>query len=168
MQALGVVWGKVESSDNEDVRPLSKPRHFGARLLYDYWSDCNGQGRFMVGRDVPSRALGPIMRNLMLCEPVDGGRDFRIRLAGAALLRRFGRDVTGEKYSTIFRNEVASHRCSDLREMLHSGEPVMRDVSIPQGTRPQLRFEVLSVPITASDGKSMWALTGIFYHDWAR
>ncbi len=165
MQALGVVWDKVEQEEVE-ARPLDVPVHFGARLLYDLWRDAAPRGGLIVGRDVPSRSLSPILRNLLLCEPIEERANFRVRLAGAALLRRFGRDITGETFCTVFLPAERQHRVATFRELLHTGEPVMRELTLPQGTRPPLHFEIINVPVLAADGVTPWILGGMFYYDW--
>src|SRR4029077_18422682 len=90
MQALGLVWGDVDTPSyepDEQSMPLAAPVHFGARLLFEYWEERAAHGGIAIGRDVPPRKLSPILLNPAVYEPLEG--DFRIRLAGAAFLRRF-------------------------------------------------------------------------------
>src|ERR1700760_5150866 len=98
MQALGLIWGDVDpfARDFEEVCTLLRePVHFGARLLFNTWREKQEKGGFQLGRDLPSRELSTTLRNLVVYEPVDGGRDFPVRLARPGLLRPAGRGLNG-------------------------------------------------------------------------
>src|SRR6202012_1954162 len=103
-QALGLIWKDFGSTPDvqETCTPLRAPVHFGARLLFSHWQEKQAAGGMIVGRDIPSRAITSALRHLILYEPLEGGHDFRIRLAGSANLRRFSRDVTGMRLSELF------------------------------------------------------------------
>ena len=82
MQALGLVWGNLDSvaANLEEVRTrIDVPSQYGARLLLDYWRARQAEDGFVVGRDVPSRRLACVLRNLAIYEPIEDGRDFRVR-----------------------------------------------------------------------------------------
>ena len=92
MQALGLVWGNLDpvAQNLEEIRTeIPTPTQYGACLLLDQWKTREQRGGFVVGRDVPSRDLASILRNIGLFEPIDGAADFRVRLAGTAFMRRF-------------------------------------------------------------------------------
>jgi len=170
MQALGLVWGDVDAPAHEpDERstPLEVPHLFGARLLYEFWEERAAHGGIVIGRDVPSRKLGPILRNLGVYQPLEGGADFRVRLAGAAFLRRFGRDVGGARLSDLFDGRAFERRRDNLLEILHSGRPAIHDVEVPQLKRAPLRFEALALPALSPTRTTGWLLGGMFFHDWA-
>ena len=104
MQALGLVWGDVNANAagfQEVFTVMREPSHYDARHLFVCWRERNDEGGFVIGKDVPSRALARVMSHLVVYEPLDGGRDFRARLAGTSLLRRFGRDISGSKLSEL-------------------------------------------------------------------
>jgi hypothetical protein len=171
MQALGLVWGDVDAlvCDADETRArILAPVHFGARLLFDIWRKRRDAGGFVVGRDVPSRALASVLRNLVLYEPIDGGRDFGVRLAGSALIRRFGCDITGLKLSELFGPAAfATHRDA-MADVLAKNAPIGLEVTMGTEGRMQLHFEVLGLPVLAADGVTPWVLGGLFYYDWAK
>ena len=111
MQAVGLVWSEVDQSA-PDFRAkgglIEGPRHPGAKLTFDVWQERMAQGGFVVGRDIPSRALGGVLRNLAVYEPLEGGEDFRIRVAGTA----FFADGRGENLLRF----CFAKRDHDLRE----------------------------------------------------
>jgi len=170
-QALGVVWADVckpEERQTEIHTALVEPVHFGARVLRDYWQDRCAHGGLVIGKDVPSRQVASILRNLLVYEPVDDGGDFLVRLAGSAALRRFGRDVTGLKMSALFPRPVFERRRDVVNAALRTGEPFIRDVRVTRDGRPELRFEFIGVPALSPDRAAKWLLSGIFFYDWTR
>jgi hypothetical protein len=168
MQALGLIWGDNDpraGDVEESATPLREPVHFGARLLFKYWSEKQEKGGLIVGRDLPSRALGPTLRNLALFEPIAGGSDFFVRLAGSAFLRRFGRDITGCTLSELFDSVTFERHRDRLADMILDRRHFSLDMKLKKSGRDSQHFEVLGLPVLHESG-TRWALTGIFYHDW--
>lgn len=165
MQALGLCWDQTGIGELEEVHiPRQAPAHRGARLLLAHWQAREAEGRFVVGRDVPARPLAKILSGLMLYEPVDG--DFRIRLAGLALLRRFGRDVRGERLSALSGAGQFSAHAAQMRALLRTGKPLVVEVRLMQQGRIQLCYELVALRVFAPDEQTPWVLAGLFFHDW--
>lgn len=171
MQALGLVWDDVDnlSPDVDEIHvPIPAPAHFGGRLLFDIWRERRVSGGLVVGRDVPSRALAPVLRNLAVYEPLDKARDFRVRLAGSALIRRFGCDITGLKLSELLERKPFGYHRDAMTNVLATNSPRAIDVRLQSGGRTQLHFEVLNLPVLAPNRKTPWVLGGLFYSDWTK
>jgi hypothetical protein len=171
MQALGLVWRDVDAlaADVHEKRTkILEPVHFGSRILFDNWRKRRQDGGFVVGRDVPSRALSPVLRNLVVYEPMDGGRDFKVRLAGSALIRRFDCDITGLKLSELFdRVSFECHRDA-AAAVIATDTPNVLDVKLMSKGRTQLHFEALGLPVQSPDQSAVWLLGGLFYYDWTK
>ena len=170
MQALGLVWENlVHSGRNmrEIRRPILEPTHFGARLLLEHWWDKQCRGGIVVGRDLPTRATACVLRNLAVYEPVEDGRDYRVRLAGAAFMRRFAREIGGLMLSQCLTAEKLDEQRTDLERAIAVGAPVMHDVRVMRGEEVHAEFETLHLRILAPGGVASWALGGVFYFDWA-
>ena len=168
MQALGQIWGDVDpfARDFEEVwTPQPEPVHFGARLLFNHWRERQGNGGMIVGRDLPARGLSPTLRNLILYEPIAGASNFHVRLAGSALLRRFGRDVTGLNLSELFHGTAFERHRSEMTNMILDRRHFSADVVLKKSRRTSLQYEMLGLPVLHESG-ARWALAGIFYHDW--
>lgn len=168
MQALGQVWGPVDPRApdlKENATPVAAPKLYGALLLLDFWRERCADGGFVVGRDIPSRPLGNILRNLVIYEPVDDGHDLRVRIAGTALMRRFNRDITGALLSELYPPDGFERRRAHLFEAASALRPVMLDVVMQQGDQKPLTFETILLPVTAPDRRTNWVLQGIFYHE---
>lgn len=170
MQALGLVWRDVDSISpdcDEYCIPKDAPSHSGAELAHQNWRDKHANGGFVVGRDLPSRALAGVLRNLAIYEPVDDGADFRLRVAGTALVRRYGCDVTGLLLSQLYEPRAFERQQEQIAKV-QQGEPLFCDVRITRGGRLQLHYELLLLPVRSADFSQSWVLGGFFYHDWAR
>ena len=169
MQALGLVWRDVDAAGVQEKRTrILEPVHFGAKLLVDTWRRRRGKDGFVVGRDVPSRPLASILRNLIVYEPMGGARDFRVRLAGSALIRRFDCDITGLKLSELF--DPVSYEChrNAMVEIMQEDKAAFLDVKLASKSRTELHFEIVGLPVLSPDRSASWVLGGLFYYDWTK
>jgi hypothetical protein len=167
MQALGLSWGAIAPSpDYVETHILrAAPVHRGARTLLETWRAREAEGRFVVGRDVPSRGLARVLSGLALYEPLYTG-DFRVRLAGHSLRRRFGRDVTGENLSRLMDATQFSRHAAQMKALLETGTPLIVEVRMHEEGRLRLCYELVALRVFAPDGRTPWVLSGSFFHDW--
>jgi len=169
MKALGLVWGNFDStsSDLEEIRTrIDAPTQHGAQLLVDHWRVCVANGGFVVGRDVPSRPIASVLRCLALYEPIEGTAGFRVRLAGTAFMRRFGKDITGLNLSEIYAPPSLAVQHGNLTQVIASNEPFIWNVSAAGDGRQFLRYEAVRLPVLSPDRKERWVMGGLFYSDW--
>jgi hypothetical protein len=170
MQALGLVWGNLDAvaTNLEEIRvEISRPTQYGAVLLLDHWRLRDAQGGFVVGRDVPSRELATVLRNLALYEPIEEGRDFRVRLAGTAFMRRFGRDITGLRLSEVYDGTHFEHERETLANVIRTKKPYLVDAKIKRDDHIFMRYEIVRLRVLSPDRKDSWVMGGLFYSDWA-
>jgi hypothetical protein len=165
MQTLGLAWDETPGAFHEIVIARDRPVHRGARQMLETWQAREAQGRFVVGRDVPSRDLARVLSGLALFQPILHG-DFRVRLAGLALRRRFGRDVTGEKLSELMDSAQFARHAAGLRELLESGKPLVVETRVMDAGRMRMCYELVAVRVFAPDGETPWVMSGMFFHDW--
>ena len=148
----------------EILAPLDAPKHPHARLLLENWRQ--RELDFTIGRDIPARALGAVLRYLAVIDPVAGTDDYRVRLAGMAWLRRFGSDVTGATLSRLYEGLELEAWRRLLREAIDGGEPACRDARVLGDNGLKLHYEILALPALASDGKTGCLMAGLFHYDW--
>jgi hypothetical protein len=172
MQMLGMTWmnaGADTTDGGETHVLLDAPRHPHACDLYVFWQAAQASGGLRIRRDVPSRALSPLLSQLTLYEPVEGGMDFRARVVGTAALRRFGVETTGSLLSEMFDDAGFRRRRRNMRGLLDTGRPYALDVEARASDGAlRLHFEVLTVPVWSPEGRTRWVLSGVFYWDWPR
>ena len=166
MLALGLSVDDNASPDaeiEEQCTALTAPRHPLARELVCHWREEHARGGFIVGIHIPSRKLAKLLPALSLHEPIDGGRDFHTRLAGSALLRRFGRDISGRRLTQLFGpKRLAYHRGLMQRTVLH-GEPFILDVRAVRDGLSRLHFELVGLQVFSPDCRHAWVLKGHFH-----
>ncbi len=170
MQALGLVWGDMDccAPDYRHTRTvLGAPEHPGAKQTLHIWRARMAKGGFVVGQDIPSRELAGVLRNLAVYEPVEDGHDYRVRIAGTAFYRRFGREVTGRLLSELFDLQLFADIRKGLLEVVGHGTPYSVAIERSQGARPAVQSEILLLPVASPDGQARWALAGMFFYDWA-
>jgi hypothetical protein len=170
MQALGLVWRDVDSISpdcEEHSATKSAPEHFGAKRTLQNWQEKHQSGGFVVGRDLPSRVLAGVLRNLAIYEPVESGADFRVRVAGTALVRRYGCDVTGLLLSQLYEPRAFEGQLGAMTKAAN-GAPMFCDVRVMRAGRLELQYESLQLPVRSPDLAQNWVMGGFFYPDWAR
>ena len=141
---------------------VEAPSHPDALKLLAFW-DARPADGIVMGRDIPSRAVARLLSGILISEPIDGRSDFRVRLAGASLRKRFGRDVKGLKLSEMFSPaEFQDHLKTGLMA-IESCKPFVIDSRLIAGTVEQMHLEVVQFPVIAPDRKSKWLLVGLFY-----
>lgn len=163
--ALGLaVDDRIVDSATDVHTVLDAPVHRDAQFLYVEWRRYASTGGFIVGIHVPSRALARVLPALSLYDPVDGGRDFHVRLAGTALRRRFGRDITGAKLSDLFSGKSFDYFAARMRRVLKDGQPFFLELGVEHLGLPRLRFEWLGLQVFSPDCRCPWIMTGHFLY----
>lgn len=155
---------EIRSRLRDEFRLVAQARHRRSRKLIEAWRGFGG-AELVIGRDLPSRPFASLLGNLAVCEPLPGGRDMRVRLAGSELRRRFSGDITGKYISELFPPEEFAAHQKNAGLCLETGEPVIIDSHLMDGPREFLHTEVVILPVTAPDGKSRWKVSGLFFFD---
>jgi hypothetical protein len=165
MQGLGLsVDDRIVDSAQDEHTVLAEPKHRDARFLLDEWRKQAATGGFMVGIHIPSRKLARVLPAISLYDPIENGRDFRVRLAGTALRRRFGRDITGAKFSEVFSGKSFDYYAGRMRKVLADGEPFVLDLKTMSDGLTRLHFEWLGVQVFSPDCRHPWVMTGHFLY----
>lgn len=144
---------------------VAEPKHPHSVRLMQFWEAGEKAGGLVVGRDIPSRPIAGILRNLMICEPVGAFSDFRIRHAGTAYIAHYGCDVTGKLMSDLFDPDIFKHNCQCAAAVIRSGRPEVLDADLSQFGISRRRYEVVQLPVWGPDRTSRWLLCGIFRFD---
>ena len=99
-----------------DARTTETLTHPQARAYADLYFARVDSGKPLARADFPSRPLLPFMPHICLFEPIDEGADWRLRLVGTAICRRYGVDATGFTVSQLYPPEVAQKQIAGYRE----------------------------------------------------
>lgn len=164
-------WSHWTASDPQNPAALTTytrvedASHPDSQRLIVFWRACGEKDGLVVGRDIPSRPLAGLLHSLMVTEPIEDGADYRIRLAGSALRRRYGREITAHRLSELFSAEAFVPHPVITREALTTGTPRVLDVREEEFGQLRRHREVVVLPVLSPDRSAKWVLAGVFYFD---
>ena len=145
-----------------EYRPIAAPAHPEAVKALAFW-DARPADGIVIGRDVPSRAIASLLSHVIIHEPINGGSDLKVRVAGTAVRKRFGRDITGETLSHIFPTPSFPGRLKSVLTAIETGAPQFADCHLSSGSLEILRSELVILPVLAPDRVSKWTMTIVFF-----
>ena len=152
----------VDSGLRDEYRLVSAAHHPKAQQLLDFWKAQPADG-IVIGRDVPSRTIAAILNNITIFEPVNGGSDLKVRLAGTSTRRRFGSEITGKLMSELFPPDEFREHLETVHANMKSEAATIIDSHLTNGAVETLHLEVVILPVFAPDRVSKWVLMGLFY-----
>jgi hypothetical protein len=136
------------------------------QFLAGFWrSHC--AGGVLPGIDiVDPLALKPALGYLMLLDVLDDGWDYRYRVYGSAIARRFGRDLTGARTSDIARTAYTGNfYIAGYRAVIARREPLYSVSSSPNYVAAT-DWRRLALPLAGPDGAVSRLLVGNVPGDW--
>ncbi len=145
-----------------DVKPQAGAQHPRGQELVRLWSEAKESGQPMARGDVPSRKLLRLMPHLFLLEPSADGSDWRFRLAGTAIARRFGGDPTGALISQIYDKRQAVDQAAIYKSVAMRGLPHITQGRIEGIDRQFLTIEFCHLPLVPPGQGLNWLLGGVF------
>jgi hypothetical protein len=145
-----------------EYRPIAAPSHPEAVKALAFW-DARPADGIVIGRDVPSRAIASLLSHIIVHEPINGGTDLKVRVAGTAVRKRFGRDITGEILSHLFPTPSFPDRLKSVLTAIETGAPQFADCQLNSGSLELLHSELVILPIFAPDRVTKWAMTIVFF-----
>ena len=157
-----------EDANNErggictEYEVLAAPTHPDAAKALAFWQARPADG-ILIGRDLPSRAIASLLSHVIVHEPINGGNDLKVRLAGTAVRRRFGRDITGSTLSELFPATSFPYRLRSVMSAIETGEPQFADCQLSNGNLDLLHSQLLIMPVLAADRVTKWAMTVVFF-----
>ena len=86
---------------------IDAPDHPSVRELAVYFERKRGSRELMDRADIDPVEIARFMPNMIITEAVDGGRDFRTRLFGTALVELLGEERTGKLLSEFAEESAA-------------------------------------------------------------
>jgi hypothetical protein len=137
-------------------RPKAAPSHPQAAQALAFWQARPADG-IVIGRDVPSRAIAAQLNRIMVQEPIAGGRDLKVRLAGNVVRERFGLELTGKSVSDLFPD--SAERIALAMTAIATGEPRFADSILGNGSLEVVHSEHIILPVFAPNYADKWAMT---------
>jgi hypothetical protein len=146
-----------------EIVELNKPIHRYACSLVAFWESRQDAGGLRMGRDIPSRALAPILPFIGVYEPA-GDDDYYVRLAGSNARRYFGRDISHQRLSELGTGKYSQSVLPLLRKPLETQKPALSLFHMHKEDQTMSR-EMAILPVLSPEGTATWLLLGSFYRD---
>jgi hypothetical protein len=158
-------------ADTAEVHFLDAPRHPDAAALTAYWrGKCAGRP-MPDRRDIVPPEIVRLLPNLHISEVVDGGRDFRFRLFGTALVNFLNVELTGKLLSELGQRtpvitdpSSAKRRWLDITARAHAGaRPVFATGFFVNTVHRHVGWHAVSAPLTVGGSEIAQIIGGIFF-----
>lgn len=142
--------------------------HAGLHGLHDYWAARGRDGRLPARRDIDPVDIPDLLPQLMLIDVARAGdpaSPLQFRLVGTALVRRFGRDFTGQPVAEASFGADWENTRKDYGYVIGKGRPCLRHNRGVGLDRRTYEYWCLLLPL-AGDGCSVdMLLAGVTWLD---
>jgi hypothetical protein len=155
----------AEAEHERTYKSITEPSHPGTITLLDAWKRADAEGGFVVGRDVPSRSLATVLRDLILYEPVLDSLNFRVRLAGTVCIAHYGMDITGKLMSELFDAPTFEFNVRSGWNVIQTAEPRLFAAELSRLGIVLHHYEIALLPVWSPDRNDRWLLCGVFKFD---
>ena len=132
-----------------DIMPA--PGHPSIRALLAYWTRKRRDRPFPLRGDIDPIELKDHLASLFMLDVIDGGRDYRYRLVGTALVGINARDATGFAFSTLYAGQPGALAAADrlLLPVVRERRPLFaRGRMFWRPDRDYRRFEAGYFPVS--------------------
>jgi PAS domain len=155
---------RINVSIRSVYRPITGLSNPEAGKALAFWESRPSDG-IIVGRDLPSRAIAGLLNRIIVHEPINDNSDLKVRVAGVAIRRRFGSDITGMTLSQLFPTPDFPERLASVLAAINLDAPQYADCVLSNGSMELLHTELVILPVFAPGHVTKWAATFCFYFD---
>lgn len=135
---------------SEELVFLGQPVLEPSKRFLQFWEARPSDGLVFL-RDVPSRAIASLLRNIIIWDAVGDWSDARVRLMGSGLLFRFGKELKGSLLSELFAADEYTQHLALLRRAYYDNAPVLARSCLRTGGMYVMALEIIVVPLVAPD-----------------
>jgi hypothetical protein len=131
--------------------------------LHGYWDQRRG-GRSMPARaDIDVALIPTLLQYIFLIDVIDGGRDFRFRLAGTHFRDVTGQEVTGQLVAEAFPEQFGADVRRVWTKVVEEKRPVRGTGSLWIPGREHVRWEGIAMPLAEDDRSVNMLLGGVLF-----
>jgi hypothetical protein len=118
--------------------------------LYAYWLDKRGE-RFAPARaDIDPLELKFILPQLLVFDVLEGGQDFRARIAGTGTYALHNADITGDLLSALRPKEFADAILAHYRAIITHRQPTYSRTGYWEGNYEAEAYHALRLPLSSN------------------
>jgi hypothetical protein len=119
--------------------------------LFRYWASRRRGARLPGRRDIDPAAFKRLLPTISLIDVTEGGRDYRLRLAGTALYGVYGREITRKTLAEVYNTAAADYWRVELGQVVADRKPGVGVHSLAWRGASHLSILWLRLPL-ASNG----------------
>jgi hypothetical protein len=143
-----------------DMEKLAAPP---LRELHRYW-DQRRAGRSMPARaDIDIALIPTLLQYVFLVDVLDGGRDFRFRLAGTHFRDVTEQEVTGQHVAEAFPEQFGAEVRQVWTKVIEEKRPVRGRGNLWIPGREHVKWEGVAMPLGEDDEIVNMLLGGVFF-----
>jgi hypothetical protein len=152
---MAPVFDTMDLAD-EKLRFLDAPELAGIAALAAYWDRKRGARALADRADIDPTEIVPLLPHLVICETLDGGADFRVRLFGTGLVELVGEERTGKCLSEFgidcdppTQAGIVRRRWMDVtRRAFDTRRPAFATGRMSSSNRSYIVWHAVSCPLT--------------------
>ncbi|HEY3638992.1 MAG TPA: PAS domain-containing protein [Rhizomicrobium sp.] len=110
------------------------------------WQQKRGERPFPAREQLSPRDLAAALPHLTLCQVLDGGADFQLRIAGEEVLEAYGHHFKGRTLSSLV-GEIGDTMLEAYRDVVKHREPILLRGWFEHGEYQLFQREVLIMPL---------------------
>ena len=131
------------------------------RRLYDYWAGKrDAKGKLPARADLDPAEIPALLPYVMLLDISHDPLDFKVRLAGTDICRRFGEEVTGKMLRQIDLDGETEHIFAQYAEAATSGQPRLDVQEFQRNDGRYMHYYRVILPLAADGTHVDMLLTG--------
>ena len=127
--------------------------------LHAYWCEKRGQRIAPARAEIHPDEIRDLLPNVYIIEMIGVPHRFRFRLAGTAVVREYGGEITGKFLDEIDLDGANLPILSEYEKAVAEREPVAGSWHFTKRDGRELSYEHLILPLS-SDGKTVYMLFG--------
>lgn len=147
---------------------LQEPKHPIVARLNTYWTEKRGTRAYPDRADIVPADIVPLLPNIVIYDVIDGGRDFRTRVFGTAIVELVGEERTGMLISEFGRSTnpptqpdaVQRHWMDSVQPAYTTGRPALVGGRMSSSRRPYIVWHGISCPLS-NGGTDIQKIIGV-------
>lgn len=151
---------------------LKEPKHPIIARFLTYWTEKCGTRAYPDRADILPADIVPLLPHISIHEVVDGGKDFRARIFGTAIVELVGEERTGMLISEFGYNAnpptqpytVQRHWMDCLQTAYKEARPVLVGGRMSCSQRPYIIWHGISCPLS-NGGSEIQKMIGVLLAD---
>lgn len=144
---------------SDEIQEIDRPSSAALTELVAYWESKRHGAALPTRSAIEPTEIPRLLSKVFLVEVLDGGEDFRYRLAGTEVDSLHGQSLSGKRVGDISSPEVASLVRRQYQEAVAAAAPSCHAIRVLAEDGKYWSYERVLLPLT-TDGRTISLLLG--------